>query len=97
MSVLGFWLDCVQASRGLDGDKPLDDDTVILHFCSHGASALVTVGDIKTIEVKLARYEKALRFYANKSQYKTPPEPRNYLSDIDKDEGKTARNALGEE
>jgi len=49
LSTLLLWWACIEASRETDGEPPIADDTPVLHFCSHGATAIVTAGDFRSI------------------------------------------------
>lgn len=49
LAPLAFWWACIEAGREVDGDPPLPDDTVILHYCANGATAMVTAGQMRAI------------------------------------------------
>jgi len=48
LSVVRCWWAMVNAGRELDGDPPLKDDDVILHFSGNGASCMVTAKQLNT-------------------------------------------------
>lgn len=43
---LAFFLATVAAGRELDGDEPVAEDAVILHYVANGCTAIVTWGDL---------------------------------------------------
>ena len=49
LSLVGWWMACIDAGRELDGDERLADDTPLMHSVSHGASAIVTAGNLRAL------------------------------------------------
>lgn len=43
------WLAFVEAGRHLDGDPPLTNDQIVLHYMGNGASTAVTVGQVRAL------------------------------------------------
>lgn len=46
---LAFFLAILNAGRIIDGDEPIRDDAVMLHYSGHGGSAIVTWADLVAI------------------------------------------------
>lgn len=46
---LGWFLDLVDCGRECDGDEPVPDDAIALHYCAHGSTAIVTWGDLRAL------------------------------------------------
>lgn len=49
IEALGWFLAVVNAGREVDGDEPVPDDAVILHYCANGTTAIVTWGDLMAL------------------------------------------------
>jgi len=47
--LVGWFMACFDAGRELDGDERLRDDVPFLHYVAHGATAIVTAGDLRAI------------------------------------------------
>lgn len=49
LSLLSWWWRCVEAEVACDGDPPMADDAVVLHFVAAGATAMVNAGHMRQI------------------------------------------------
>jgi hypothetical protein len=64
LRLIGWWMTCIDAGRVLDEESPLDDNMPALHFCSHGATGIVTIGNLRAlalIDTKAGEDYRAIR------------------------------------
>lgn len=55
ISLFTFWWGCCEAGAELDENRPMDDESLALHYSGNGASCMLFVRDLRAIDRVLKR------------------------------------------
>ena len=47
--LIGFWWGCFDASQELLDEPPIPDDSIVLHYCGNGTTAMVMAEHLRAI------------------------------------------------